>query len=76
MAGRSETEVAKLCGHKDSSITCRVYAHWLDADHDPAALASLDGIAADALAALGEAVPGRRVVAGGSSPADPASANG
>jgi integrase len=57
MAGRPDTEVAKFCGHKDSSITRRVYAHWLDADHDPAALASLDGIATDALAALGEAVP-------------------
>ena len=57
MAGRADSEVAKLCGHKDSSITRRVYAHWLDADHDPSALASLDGIAADALTALGEAVP-------------------
>ncbi|HSQ01366.1 MAG TPA: site-specific integrase [Candidatus Dormibacteraeota bacterium] len=53
MAGRPDTEVAKLCGHKDSSITRRVYAHWLNADHDADALASLDGIAADALAALG-----------------------
>jgi integrase len=57
MAGRADTEVAKLCGHKDSAVTRRVYAHWLGIDHDPAALASLDGIAADALTALGEAVP-------------------
>ncbi|MBX3027655.1 site-specific integrase [bacterium] len=48
MAGRADTEVAALCGHKDSSVTRRVYAHWLRAEHDPSALASLDGIAADA----------------------------
>jgi integrase len=55
MAGRPDTEVAKLAGHKDSSVTRRIYAHWLDPDHDPSALDSLDGIATDALAALGEA---------------------
>ena len=41
-----------------------MYAHWLAADHDPAALASLDGIATDALAALGEAVPAAVETAG------------
>jgi integrase len=61
MAGRPDTEVAKLAGHKDATVTRRIYAHWLDTDHDPSALASLDGIAADALTALGEAVPERRV---------------
>jgi integrase len=61
MAGRPDTEVASLCGHKDASVTRRIYAHWLNADHDPAALESLDGIGADALAALGEAVPPRTV---------------
>jgi integrase len=40
MAGRPDTEVAQLCGHKDSTITRRVYAHWLGTDHDPAALAT------------------------------------
>ncbi len=53
MAGRPDTEVAKLCGHKDSAITRRVYAHWLGGDHDAGALASLDGIATDAAKALG-----------------------
>ena len=48
MAGRSETEVAALCGHKDSSITRRVYSHWLKADHDADALASLE-VAPEAL---------------------------
>lgn len=57
MAGRPDTEVAKLAGHRDSSVTRRIYAHWLNPDHDPAALDSLDGIATDALAALGEAAP-------------------
>ena len=57
MAGRPDTEVAKLAGHRDSSVTRRIYAHWLNPDHDPAALESLDGIATDALAALGEALP-------------------
>jgi integrase len=61
MAGRVDTEVAKLCGHKDASVTRRIYAHWLEADHDPAALESLDGIASDALTALGEAVPASTV---------------
>jgi hypothetical protein len=56
MAGRSETAVAELCGHKDWSITRRVYAHWLASDHDPTARASLLDIARDALTALGEAV--------------------
>jgi integrase len=65
MAGKSETEVAKLCGHKDSSITRRVYAHWLGNDHDPAALESLDGIATDALSALGDVVPPRAVETNG-----------
>jgi integrase len=27
MAGRPDTEVAKLAGHKDSSVTRRIYAH-------------------------------------------------
>ncbi len=53
MAGRPDTQVAQLCGHKDSSVTRRIYAHWLETDHDASALASLDGIAADVLAALG-----------------------
>jgi len=57
MAGRPDTEVAKLAGHKDASVTRRIYAHWLNPDHGPAALESLDGIATDALAALGEATP-------------------
>jgi len=61
MAGRPDTEVAKLAGHKDASVTRRIYAHWLTDDHDASALDSLDGIAADALAALGEVVPPRTV---------------
>jgi hypothetical protein len=68
MAGRPDTEVAKLAGHKDSSVTRKVYAHWLNPDHDPAALESLDGIATDALAALGEALPAAVETTGNKSP--------
>jgi integrase len=68
MAGRVDTEVAALCGHKDATVTRRIYAHWLKPDHDHAALESLDGIAADALAALGEVVPARPVETSGNTP--------
>jgi integrase len=61
MAGRPDAEVAALAGHKDASVTRRIYTHWLQKDHDPSALDSLDGIAADALAALGEVVSPRSV---------------
>jgi len=33
--------VREYRGHNDSTVTRRVYAHWLAADHDPVALASL-----------------------------------
>jgi len=75
MAGRPDTEVAKLAGHKDASVTRRIYAHWLTDDHDPAALESLDGIAADARAALGEVVPPRAVETDGNKRGRAASAS-
>jgi integrase len=52
LQGRPVTQVAKLLGHRDPSITLRVYSHWF-ADAEEKDREAMSGLAAAILAASG-----------------------